>query len=134
MVGTLVGRIFARHAVADGPPCRLPDEMTGGGPAGARHRDAAMHQREYAAEETPVSARGVIRSDAVHILGRYGTAYALLDERTADYDCALKSDVFRLADWVGEYVEVTGPLTVREEGMPTMLVTRLQLLATKWMR
>lgn len=76
----------------------------------------------------------MIRSDAVHLLPPYGTAYGLFDEQTADYDCALKSDIYRLEDWVGDYVQVTGPLTDGNEGLPVMYVTRLQLLSTKWMR
>jgi len=81
------------------------------------------------AEEPRV--RGVIRSDVVHLLPPYGTAYGLLDERTADYDCALKSDVYTLGDWVGDHVEVIGPLSVTDQGLPVMRVTRLQLLTAQ---
>lgn len=90
--------------------------------------------RPGGAEEAEASARGVIRLEQVHMLTRYRTVYGLYDHPTAGYDCALKSDVYRLADWVGEYVEVTGSLADVGRELPVMNVTRLRLLKTKWMR
>lgn len=86
------------------------------------------------AEGAEASARGVIRLEQVYLLTRYRTPYGLFDEQTAGYDCALKSDVYRLADWVGEYVEVTGALADVSKELPVMNVTSLRLLRTKWMR
>lgn len=85
-------------------------------------------------EEAEVSVRGVIRSGDIPLLTHYGTAYGLYDYPTAGYDCALKSAVYRLADWVGEYVEVTGTLAEVGKELPVMDVARLRLLKTKWMR
>jgi hypothetical protein len=110
---------------------RRPDD---GGTTEARDLETGGNLHEFVTEETRVRVRGVIRSDAVHLLPPYGTAYGLFDEQTADYDCALKSDIYLLEDWVGDYVQVTGPLTDGNEGLPVMYVTRLQLLSTKWMR
>jgi hypothetical protein len=35
---------------------------------------------------------------------------------------------------VGDHVEVTGPLSVTDQELPVMRVTRLQLLTAKWIR
>jgi hypothetical protein len=67
-------------------------------------------------------------------LTRYGTAYGLFDAWIADYDCVLKSDTYRLSEYVGDSVLVSGPLTDVIGGMPVMKVTHLQLLTMKWMR
>lgn len=85
-------------------------------------------------EEAQVSARGVIRLERVHLLTRYGTACGLFDEETAAYDCALKSHVYRLDDYVGDFVEVTGALADVGSDLPVMNVTRLRVLELKWMR
>ena len=88
----------------------------------------------YQAEDTGVSARGVIRLERVYLLTRFGTVYGLFDEQTAAYDCALKSDTYRLGEYVGDYVEVAGALADVGKELPMMNVTRLQLLKMKWMR
>lgn len=85
-----------------------------------------------AAEEPEATAQGVIWSEVL-LLTRYGTAYGLFDELTAGYDCTLKSDAYRLAEYVGDHVWVSGSLTC-VGGVPVMEVTRLQLLEMKWMR
>lgn len=85
-------------------------------------------------EEAQESARGVIRLERVYLLTRYGTVYGLFDEQTAAYDCALKSRVYRLDDYAGDFVEVTGALADVGGELPVINVTRLRLLRTKWMR
>jgi hypothetical protein len=79
-------------------------------------------------------ARGVIRREEVPLLARYGTSYGLLDEWIADYDCVLESDAYRLGEYVGDSVQVSGPLTDVVGGMPVMEVTHLELVKMKWMR
>lgn len=64
---------------------------------------------------------------------RYGTSYGLFDECIADYDCVLKSDAYRLGEYVGDSVRISGPLTEFIGGMPVMQVTHLKLLKMKWM-
>jgi hypothetical protein len=76
----------------------------------------------------------VIRHDEVPLLALYGTSYGLFDEWIADYACVLVSDIYRLADYVGDSVWVSGPLRGIVKGMPVMEVTRMQLLKMKWMR
>ena len=100
----------------------------------ARIPKAAIGRPGGVAEKVEVSVRGVIRTGDVPILTRYGTAYGLYDYPTAGYDCVLKSDAYRLGEYVGDYVEVTGPLADSGKELPVMNVTRLQLLKTKWMR
>ena len=85
-------------------------------------------------QEPEVAARGVIRREPIPLLTRYGTSYGLFDAEIADYDCVLKSDTYRLGDYVGEYVWVSGALSDVIGEMPVMKVTRLQLLKMKWMR
>ena len=63
-------------------------------------------------------AQGVIRQEVVPFLARYGTSYALFDEWSADYECLLKSDTYRLGEYVGDNVWVSGPLTAVIGGMP----------------
>jgi hypothetical protein len=72
--------------------------------------------------------------EEVPLLARYGTSYGLFDEWIADHACVLVSDVYRLSDYVGDSVWVSGPLRGVIEGMPVMEVTRLELLKMKWMR
>ena len=84
-------------------------------------------------EEPEAVARGVIRQEVVPFLARYGTSYALFDEWSADYECLLKSDTYRLGEYVGDNVWVSGPLTAVIGGMPVMEVTHLELLKMKWM-
>lgn len=83
------------------------------------------------AKEPEATAQGVIRME-IPCLTRYGTAYGLLDEGTACYDCVLKSDAYRLAEYVGQQVQVSGSLEMIV-GMPAMNVTSLRLLKMKWM-
>jgi hypothetical protein len=87
-----------------------------------------------APQEAPASASGVIRHDEVPLLARYGTSYGLFDEWIADYECVLVSDVYRLGEYVGDSVWVSGPLRGVIEGMPVMEVTHLEMLKMKWMR
>jgi hypothetical protein len=84
--------------------------------------------------EPVVAARGEIRHQEVPLLARYGTSYALFDEWSADYECVLVSDLYRLGAYVGDSVWVSGPLSVVTGGMPVMAVTHLELLKMKWMR
>ena len=83
--------------------------------------------------EAPASASGVIRRDAVPLLARYGTSYGLFDEWICDYSCVLVSDAYRLGEYVGDSVWVSGPLRGVIAGMPVMEVTRLELRRLKWM-
>ena len=85
-------------------------------------------------QEAPAWASGLIIHEEVPLLARYGTAYGLFDEWICDYACVLVSDVYRLGDYVGDSVWVSGPLRGVVEGMPVMEVTRMQLLKMKWMR
>ena len=78
-------------------------------------------------------AQGVIRQEVVSLLARYGASYALFDEWSADYECLLKSDTYRLGEYVGDSVWVSGPLTAVIGEMPVMEVTHLELLKMKWM-
>jgi hypothetical protein len=84
--------------------------------------------------EAAAFASGVIRRDEVPLLARYGTSYGLFDEWIADYACVLVSDVYRLGEYVGDSVWVSGPLRGVIEGMPVMEVTHLEMLKMKWMR
>jgi len=133
-VGLLLNRVLSGRTPANRPSRRIIDLGPDGGIIESRGEETSDELPGLAAEEPQVRVRGVIRSDVVHLLPPYGTAYGLLDERTASYDCVLKSDVHMLGDRVGDYVEVTGPLTMTDQGLPVMRVTRLQLLAAKWMR
>jgi hypothetical protein len=83
--------------------------------------------------EPVVAARGEIRLQEVPLLAHYGTSYALFDEWSADYECVLVSDLYRLEEYVGDSVWVSGPLEGAIEGMPLMKVTHLELLKMKWM-
>jgi hypothetical protein len=59
----------------------------------------------------------------------------LFDERTAGYDCALKSDAYRLGEYVGDSVEVAGTLVeAGGEQLPMLNIAHLELLKAKWMR
>ena len=70
----------------------------------------------------------------VSLLARYGTSYGLFDEWSADYECVLKSEAYRLGEYVGDSVWVSGPLSAAIGGMPVMEeVTHLELLKMKWM-
>ena len=68
------------------------------------------------------------------LLTRYGTSYGLFDERIFDYECVLISDTYRLGEYMGDHVWVSGPLTGVIGGMPVMKVTHLKLQKMKWMR
>jgi hypothetical protein len=84
--------------------------------------------------EAPASASGVIRHAEVPLLARYGTSYGLFDEWICDYSCVLVSDAYRLGEYVGDSVWVSGPLRGVIGGMPVLEVTHLELLKMKWMR
>ena len=88
----------------------------------------------WAPQEAPVWASGLIRHEEVPLLARYGTSYGLFDEWICDYECVLVSDVYRLGEYVGDSVWVSGPLRGVVEGMPVMEVTHLEMLKMKWMR
>jgi hypothetical protein len=104
--------------------------------AEVNRRDTARPDlgRPMAQEPEVVTARGKIRRQEVPLLTHYGTSYGLFDEWIADYGCVLKSDAYRLGDYVGDSVWVSGPLTGVIGGMPVMNVTHLELLKLKWMR
>src|SRR5215210_7779191 len=87
-----------------------------------------------APQEAAAFASGLIRHDEVPLLARYGTSYGLFDEWICDYECVLVSNVYRLGEYVGDSVWVSGPLRGVVEGMPVMEVTHLELLKMKWMR
>ena len=70
------------------------------------------------AQEPEAVARGVIRHEVVSLLARYGTSYGLFDEWSADYECVLKSEAYRLGEYVGDSVWVSGPLTAVIGGCP----------------
>jgi hypothetical protein len=95
---------------------------------------ARSDQGQHKPQEPEVVTRGVIRREEIRLLARYSTSYGLLDESIADYGCVLKSDAYRLGEYVGDSVWVSGPLTDVIGGMPVMEVTHLQLLKMKWMR
>jgi len=80
-----------------------------------------------------LAAWGVIRREPIPLLTRYGTVYGLFDAWIADYDCVLKSDTYRLGEYVGDSVWVSGPLTDVIGEMPVLEVTHLELLKMKWM-
>ena len=71
----------------------------------------------------------MLRREPIPLLTRYG----LFDAWIADYDCVLKSDTYRLVEYVGDSVRVSGPLTDVIGEMPVLEVTRLELLKMKWM-
>jgi hypothetical protein len=83
--------------------------------------------------EAPAWASGVIRHEEVPLLARYGTSYGLFDEWICDYACVLVSDTYRLGEYVGDSVWVSGPLRGVIGGMPVMEVNRLELRRMKWM-
>jgi hypothetical protein len=76
----------------------------------------------------------VIGREEVPLLTRYGTCYGLFDEWIADYECVLKSDIYRLGEYVGDSVWVSGPLVEVIGEMLVMEVTHLELLKMKWIR
>jgi hypothetical protein len=57
-----------------------------------------------------------------------------LEEETASYVLGLRSDLYRLGDYVEEYVEVSGPVDWEGTEIPVMDVRRLQVLRQRWMR
>ena len=100
-----------------------------------RHTPGRSGREQLEVQEEPEAvARGVIRREEIPLLTRYGTAYGLFDEWSVDYECVLKSDAYRLREYVGDSVRVSGPLSEGIGGMPVMKVTHLQLLKMKWMR
>ena len=105
-------------------------------PAGAEHQQPQGEPIRVGTmtQERVVAARGVIRREEVPLFANYDIPYALLDERIADYECVLISDNYRLGDYVGDHVWVSGSLTDVIEAMPVIKVTHLKLVKTKWMR
>jgi hypothetical protein len=86
------------------------ENMTGTtGTQGSPRTRAPSDLRPPAAQEPPASASGVIRRDEAPLLAHYGTSYGLFDEWIADYACVLVSDAYRLGEYVGDSVWVSGP-------------------------
>jgi len=77
--------------------------------------------------EQEAIARGLIRREEVPFLSEYSTAYVLYDEQEDAYSYAIESDEYRLSEYVGLQVEVSGP--VREVGkeLTVMNVTHINL-------
>jgi hypothetical protein len=105
-------------------------------PAGTEHQQPRVEpvMEQTTTQEAVVAARGVIRRAEIPLLANYGTSYALFDEWIADHECVLISDAYRLGEYVGDHVWVSGSLTDVIEGMPVMKVTHLELLKMKQMR
>ena len=97
-------------------------------PQGEPVREGTMTQ------EPVVASRGVIWQADIPPLANYGTSYALFNEWITDYECVLISDNYRLGDYVGGRVWVSGSLIDAVEGMPVMKVTHLELLKMRAMR
>src|SRR5829696_4256425 len=106
---TSVRRLLDRlsHGPAQGETVRVRDTGSEVG-----HTCAPSSRGGKSPEEPEAVARGVIRQEVVPFLARYGTSYGLFDEWSADYECVLKSDTYRLGEYVGDSVWVSGPLTV----------------------
>lgn len=122
-----LGRLF--HVV--------PHRETTAGTTGAQRAPGTRGHSDptpLTPQEAPASASGLIRHDEVTLLARYGTSYGLLDEWICDYSCVLVSDAYRLGEYVGDSVWVSGPLRGSVGGMPVLEVTHLELLKMKWMR
>ena len=114
----------------------LPHYETATGTTGARREPSTRGSSDptpRAPQEAAAFASGVIRHDEVPLLAHYGTSYGLFDEWIANYECVLISDVYRLGEYVGDSVWVSGPLRGVIEGMPVMEVTHLEMLKMKWM-
>jgi len=126
-IGAVLCRLWSRRLEGRTGKAGRPE-------ASSARCDPARADRVRRGDESALSVRGVIRREEVLLLARYGTSYGLFDESTAGYECVLKSDAYRLAEYVGDRVEVAGTLTDGVGGMPVMDVTRLQLLGMKWMR
>ena len=128
---TSVRRLLDRlsHGPAQGETVRVRDAGSEVG-----HTCAPSSRGQRKAQEPEAVARGVVRQEVVPFLARYGTSYGLFDEWSADYECVLKSDTYRLGEYVGDCVWVSGPLTAVIGGMPVLEVTHLELLKMKWMR
>src|SRR5215217_7661042 len=98
------------------------------------HKAQAHKAQAHKAQAPEAVAQGVIRHEVVSLLARFGTSYGLVDEWSADYECVLKSEAYRLGEYVGDRVWVSGPLTAVIGEMPVMEeVTHLELLKMKWM-
>jgi hypothetical protein len=85
-------------------------------------------------QEPVVAARVVIRPAENPLLSHYGTPYALFDEWIAACECVLMSDAYRLGEYFGDSVWVSGPPSDVIEGRPVMKVAHPQLLRMKWVR
>ncbi len=85
-------------------------------------------------QEPVVASRGVVRQAEIPPLANHGTSYALFNEWITDYECVLISDNYRLGDYVGERVWVSGSLIDAMEGMPVLKVTHLELLKIRAIR
>jgi hypothetical protein len=115
----------------------LPHHEAATGTTGAQREPSTLGPSDptpLASLDAPASASGVIRREEVPLLAHYGTSYGLFDEWSADYACVLVSDVYCLADYVGDSVWISGPLKDVIEGLPIMEDTHLELLKMKWMR
>jgi hypothetical protein len=67
----------------------------------------------------------------VPFLPQYGTAYVLYDEQDNDYSYAIKSNEYRLSEYIALRVWVTGPVTDVGGQVPVMNVTRIHLLGRR---
>jgi hypothetical protein len=72
-------------------------------------------------------ARGIIRREEMPFLSEYGTAYVLYDEREDAYSYAIKSDEYRLSEYVGLRADVSGPVSDVGREVAVMNVTLIQL-------
>src|SRR5215218_10445944 len=111
----------------------LPHHENDGGSRASEYA-GAFGSNAAGAQEAPASASGVIRHAEVPLLARYGTSCGLFDEWICDYSCVLVSDAYRLGEYVGDSMWVSGPLRGVIGGMPVMEVARLEMLKMKWMR
>ena len=131
-----VRRLLERlsHRPAKGETLRVTTSGSEVGHTCARWGRGQRKAQARTAQAPEAVAQGVIRHEVVSLLARYGTSYGLVDEWSADYECVLKSEAYRLGEYVGDSVWVSGPLTAVIGGMPVMEeVTHLELLKMKWM-
>jgi len=77
--------------------------------------------------EQEAIARGLIRREEVPFLSEYSTAYVLYDEQEDAYSYAIESDEYRLSEYVGLQVEVSGPVREMGKELTVMNVTHINL-------
>ena len=101
-VRRLLGRLS--HGPAEGEIVRVRASAREVGHTCARSGRGQRKVQARKAQEPETVARGVIRREPIPLLSRYGTSYGLFDEWSADYECVLKSDTYRLGEYVGDSV------------------------------